>query len=102
MRTGLKDHFLIQLKRLLLPPEPTKAGPSLAESVEEARKEWLLARRYFESVNEPELVDHAAYLIKATERRYMFLVRLARAEEAKLQQDDAVETSVAPTPTGEA
>jgi len=31
-------------------------------------------------VSEPELVEHATYLIKATERRYMFLVRLKRSE----------------------
>jgi len=100
LRTGLKDHFLIQLRRLLLPPEPVRAAPTLAESVEEARREWILAKRYFESVSEPELVEHATYLIKATERRYMFLVRLARAQETR--QREASEKETVPNPTGEA
>lgn len=86
VRTGLKDHFVIQMKRLLAPPRTRPLGPSLEESVEEARREWMLARRYFETVSEPELVEHAAYLIKATERRYMFLLRLARSRDGREAQ----------------
>lgn len=45
--------------------------------VDEARREWLLAQRYFDSVSDPELVDHATYLLKATERRYIYLLHKA-------------------------
>jgi hypothetical protein len=50
----------------------------LLEEIEEARREWRLALRYLGSVQDPELVEHAAYLVKATERRYLFLVRRSR------------------------
>jgi len=54
--------------------------PSLAQSVELAREEWLNARAYFEAVSEPDLVDHAIYTMEATEKRYIYLLKKARAE----------------------
>lgn len=53
------------------------SGYQMRLLVEEARREWLLAQRYFDSVSDPELVDHATYLLKATERRYVYLLRKA-------------------------
>lgn len=83
MTIALKEQVLTQIKRLLAPPQPQTKVPALEEAIAEAHREWELARRYFETVSEPELVEHAAYLIKATERRYMFLVRLARSGDGE-------------------
>lgn len=88
MTVALKEQVLTQIRKFFAPPEPEVKAPTLAEAIAEAHREWELAKRYFETVSEPELVEHAAYLIKATERRYMFLVRLARdpaAEGATMQ-----------------
>ncbi len=80
MTIALKEQVLTQIRKLLAPPEPQTKTPTLDEAIAEAHEEWELAKRYFETVSEPELVEHATYLIKATERRYMFLVRLKRSE----------------------
>ncbi|MGE5589638.1 MAG: YaaL family protein [Bacillota bacterium] len=56
------------------------ASPSFLELVEQARQDWLAAKSYFESVSDPDLVDHAIYLVEAAETKYMYLIRKARAD----------------------
>ncbi len=51
---------------------------SYVEAVERARREWAAARAYFETVSEPELVDHAIHLMDAAERKFVYLLRAAR------------------------
>lgn len=51
---------------------------NLRVSLEQARQEWLAARVYFDSVTDPELVDHAIFVIQATEKKYEFMLRQAR------------------------
>jgi len=55
-----------------------KPLPSLAAVVEEARREWLNAQYYYNTVSDQDLVDHAVYLMQATERKYMYLLKQAR------------------------
>lgn len=50
----------------------------LLNRISEAQAEWRLALRYFETMDDPELGEHAAYLLKAAERRYMFLLHEAK------------------------
>ncbi len=52
--------------------------PSLADSVEHAREEWLGSRAYFDTVSDPDLVDHAIYMMEAAEKRYIYLLKKAR------------------------
>lgn len=59
-------------------PVSSYALPSLAESVERAREEWMGSRAYFETVSEPDLVDHAIYMMEAAEKRYVYLLKKAR------------------------
>lgn len=54
--------------------------PKLDQIVDNARKDWLQARAYFENVTDPDLIDHAIYEIVAAERKYMYLLRLAREQ----------------------
>ncbi len=56
--------------------------PTLEEMVEEARHEWLEAQQYFDNVSEPELVDHAAYVIRAAEAKYVYLLNKAKNLDA--------------------
>lgn len=59
-------------------PASSYVLPSLAESVEHAREEWLSSRAYFETVSDPDLVDHAIYMMEAAEKRYIYLLKKAR------------------------
>jgi hypothetical protein len=52
--------------------------PSLADIVEHAREEWLNSRAYFETVSDPDLVDHAIFMMEAAEKRYIYLLKRAR------------------------
>lgn len=52
--------------------------PTLTESLEQAREEWLSSRAYFETVSDPDLVDHAIYMMEAAEKRYIYLLKRAR------------------------
>ncbi len=54
--------------------------PELLSLVEEAREEWAAARTYFDSVSEPDLIDHAVYVSQAAEKRYMYLLKQARSQ----------------------
>lgn len=82
---------------LLLEEPATKGsaelkGPAhVLQAVEEARREWVTARMYFDSVTDPDLVDHAIFSIEAAERKYMYLLRQAKAqgcvESAALQSE---------------
>lgn len=51
------------------------------ELIEEAKKEWQMARAYFNDVTDPELIDHAIYSLEAAEKRYVYLLRKAREEK---------------------
>ena len=52
--------------------------PSLPVVVEEARKEWLNAQEYYNTVSDQDLIDHAVYLMQAAEKKYMYLLKQAR------------------------
>lgn len=68
----------------------------LAALIEQARLDWLAAQSEFNTVTDPELVDHAIYAMQAAERRYVYLLRLA----ARVQQEQPRgATGPAPGPT---
>ena len=48
------------------------------KAVEGARRELLSARSYFDSVSDPDMVDHAIYTLQAAEKKYDYLVKYAR------------------------
>ncbi|WP_425059259.1 hypothetical protein SCACP_39390 [Sporomusa carbonis] len=60
--------------------EPIKKLPGMTEIIEQARREWLYAQEYYNMVTDPDLVDYAVFLIKAAERKYVYLLRKARVE----------------------
>ncbi len=53
-------------------------GPDLLESLEDARREWRYARMYFNSVSDPDLIDHAVFYLGATEKKYIYLLKQAK------------------------
>ncbi len=61
-------------------PCPAAPMPALADVVEQARREWLAAQHYYNSVSDSDLVDHAVYLMQAAEKKYIYLLKRARSE----------------------
>jgi hypothetical protein len=74
------------LASTMLEQWPAAKSPevSLTDEVERARIEWQLARRYFETVTDPDLIDYAIYNLKATERRYSYLLKQVRQETSEV------------------
>ncbi len=63
--------------------EPTAEELSRREllgAIADVRRDIEVARNGFQNASEPELVDAAAFEIKALEARYSYLLRLAREE----------------------
>jgi|GEM_PF-1491613 len=51
----------------------------LTRDIDDARRGWQAACRFFEYVVEPDEVDYAVYHLLAAEQRYMMLIRKAKA-----------------------
>ncbi|MCF6460889.1 DUF2508 family protein [Clostridium sp. Cult3] len=47
----------------------------ILESLKEAHREWKDKEEYFQSVKEPELIDHAIYELEASKIKYMYLLK---------------------------
>ncbi|QOR33628.1 DUF2508 family protein [Clostridium sp. 'deep sea'] len=52
----------------------------LLNEVIKAREEWQQAHKYFNSVSEDGLTDHAIMMCQAAEQKYIYLLRLAKQE----------------------
>ncbi|MFZ5823799.1 MAG: DUF2508 family protein [Bacillota bacterium] len=55
-----------------------KEEQRLRQEMEAARREAEAAERYFQTVTEPELVDHAIFTMEAAKRKYVYLYRQLR------------------------
>lgn len=51
--------------------------PSLSEMIDQARKDWLYAQQFYNDVTDNDLIEYAVYLIKTTERKYIYLLKQA-------------------------
>lgn len=79
--SGTVGGFLSKVAGHLMLEQPGLRGaspPGLRETVEQAKREWLCASSFFDQVTDPDLVDFAIYQVKATEKRYMYLLGQAR------------------------
>mgnify|MGYP000993580561 CR=1 FL=1 len=56
----------------------------LIDNVDSARRQWLSTKSYFDSVTDPDLIDHAIYAMTAAERRYIYLLRAAQEKGVKI------------------
>ncbi|HHW14011.1 MAG TPA: YaaL family protein [Firmicutes bacterium] len=63
---------------------PGKTTEDLLADVEQARQEWLHAKAFFDHVTDPDLIDMAIYSIEAAEKRYMYLLKVARLQGVNL------------------
>lgn len=72
---------LCKFLRSCWPAERTDVKiPALLEGVEQARQDWIFAQRYFNEVTDEDLIEYAAYLIKTTEKKYLYLLKQARKQ----------------------
>lgn len=55
------------------------------QAVENARRELLAARSYFDNVSDPDMVDHAIYALQAAEKKYTYLLKYAREKGYRQQ-----------------
>ncbi|WP_034630258.1 DUF2508 family protein [Desulfotruncus alcoholivorax] len=74
MNTRYLENFLIWLSPL------AKQPPKLLDAVNEAKRTWKQALMDFNHITDRDLIDFAILNIKASERRYMALVRKAKEE----------------------
>jgi len=54
---------------------------SLCQCIEKAKREWQEARAMFNEVTEKEHIDSLIYKINACERKYIYLLNLAKNEK---------------------
>jgi hypothetical protein len=68
------DNFKVQ--------KSTSDKNDLYINLENAKKEWEEAKNIFENVSEPDLVDYAIYNVEAAEKKYVYLLRKIKNENA--------------------
>lgn len=66
--------------------------PDFFTVVEKARQERDDARAYFNSVTDPDLIDHAIYLEDAAEKKFVYLIKTAKVNGITLNAPKAVES----------
>ncbi len=59
-------------------PKENDETEDLLKMISIAKQELLDAQCYFDSVDVPELVDHAIYKIEAANSQYVYLLKLAK------------------------
>lgn len=69
--------FLKELSNSIL--SQSKGDHHYVKEVEKAHAEWVAAQNYFENVVEPDLVDYAIYKVEASRRKYMYMLKQAKA-----------------------
>lgn len=56
----------------------------MLQNLNKAHSEWKKAELYFQSVTEPELIDHAIYNLEAARTKYLYLLKQARRKKIKV------------------
>lgn len=68
----------------------TSEQKKLLNSIEKAREDLEIAREYFNSVDDPRLIDYAIYREEAAKARYMFLLNEAKKNGLKATEKDSL------------
>ncbi len=69
--------------------EPSEEA-QLKRAIEKARRELMATRSFFDSVVEPDMVDHAIYSMQAAERKYAYLLKYAREKGYRQHLDETL------------
>lgn len=76
------DYFS-NLKSIVTMGEEKKEN-EVFETLKDAHREWEKAQLYFQSVTEPDLIDHAIYNMEAAKTKYYYLLKNARRAKGNL------------------
>ncbi|MGI5840502.1 MAG: DUF2508 family protein [bacterium] len=79
----------------LLPENPNVGnaqGPDFFSIMDQAKQEREDARIYFNSVTDPDLIDHAIYLQDAAEKKFMYLIKTAKRNGITLSVPEMAES----------
>ena len=60
--------------------------PDVLENLEAAWREWEYAKAYFNSVLDPDLIDHAIFYMGATEKKYTYLLKKAKEKGVNIER----------------
>lgn len=73
---SIKERFkpLMIEKKIIKEPGIKEDQNELDEEIQKAHKQWQQARKYFNNVSDPGLIDHASYKIQAARAKYMYLL----------------------------
>ncbi len=53
---------------------------ALTYDIRRAYADWQAAENYFENVTDPDLIDFAIYDIEAAKKKYIYMLKRAKAE----------------------
>ncbi|NLB17907.1 MAG: DUF2508 family protein [Syntrophomonadaceae bacterium] len=78
----IPDNFYALLRQLLSGLQTTRKAElwSSSEILEQAKRDWLFAYKIFNEATDPDLIEYAIYNLKATEKRYMFILNKYRSQ----------------------
>ena len=68
--------------------------PDFFAVMDQARQEREDARAYFNCVTDPDLVDHAIYLEDAAEKKFLYLIKTAKANGITLSTPAPIEITL--------
>lgn len=58
--------------------EEDQEEKQIIENLKKARDEWEMKEQYFQWVTDPDLVEHAAYELKASKIKYIYFLKKAK------------------------
>ena len=65
----------------------TEDQKRLINAIDKAREDLNIARQYFNTVNDPRLVDYAIHMEEAAKSKYMYLLNEAKKGGLKVEGD---------------
>ncbi len=87
--SSILSNFWSAIAAQVIPPSSEQTGKKeigLLESIEQAHKEWQMASGFFEHVTDPDLIDMAIYSMDAAEKKYVYLLKIARKKGLRLDE----------------
>ncbi len=70
--------------------EEMEKGEELKMAIEKTRRELISSRSFFDSVLDPDMIDHAIYTLQATEKKYIYLLKDAREKGFQLSLNETL------------
>lgn len=68
---------------------------SIIKEIKKAQTEIISAEKFFQFVNDPELVDVAIYNLEAKKSRYRYLIKIAKEKGVKKSLKESLIESMA-------